>query len=205
MLTTPERMERVLRRKTPEPSVPYALQLWVDKPFEFSLKPSRKSKLGDFRMMPHYPYPLITVNANLNPYRFLMTYVHEVAHWYTVDLYGKNVPPHGKQWKATFQKLMIPILDKTIWPEPILKVLVPHMINPKASSGADARLEMAFKAFDEGKKDVLTVLHIRAGEEFLLRGRRFRKEQNRRSRAICCEVATGKKYLVPLTAEINLP
>lgn len=205
MLTTPERMEMVLRRKTPEASVPYALKLWVDKPFEFSLKPSRKSKLGDFRMMPNYTYPLITVNANLNPYRFLMTYVHEVAHWYTLDLYGRDIPPHGKQWKHTFQKLMIPILDKTIWPEPILKVLVPHMINPKASSGADARLEMAFKAFDEGKKDVLTVLHIRAGEEFMLRGRRFRKEQNRRTRALCCEVATGKKYLVPLTAEINLP
>jgi hypothetical protein len=205
MVTTHERMLMVLRRKVPGAAIDFALQLWVDKPFEFSLKPSRKSKLGDFRLLPDHSYPLITVNANLNPYRFLMTYVHEVAHWYAVDRHGKNIPPHGKQWKDTFQKLMIPVLDTSVWPESLLKVLVPHMINPKASSGADARLEMPFKSFDEGKEGVLNLMQLKAGAEFLLRGRRFRKEQNRRTRALCCEVMTGRKYLVPLAAEIQLP
>lgn len=205
MVTTRERMERVLQHKVPEASIPYGLQLWVDKPFEFSLKPSRKSKLGDFRLLADYPYPLITVNANLNPYRFLMTYVHEVAHWYAHDQFGNRIAPHGQHWKATFQKLMIPLLDQSVWPAPVLKVLVPHMINPKASSGADAKLELAFKAFDEGKKDVLTLMHLKPGEEFLLRGRHFRKEINRRTRALCTEISSGKKYLVPLAAEIKLP
>ena len=48
--------------------------------------------------------------CNLNPYRFLMTLVHEVAHLVAFQKYGRAIKPHGKEWKFTFQTLMLPFI-----------------------------------------------------------------------------------------------
>jgi len=190
-------MRNMLEAKVPEPARAYALQLWTTKPFEMAITAPRKSKYGDFRMREGEAYPLITVNAGLPPYRFLLTYVHEVAHWYTYAGYGKNVAPHGREWKMTFQKLMIPLLHKDIIPHPLLQVLVHHMVSPKASAGGDPRLEQAFRALEQPAASP-SLLELPTGAEFKLNGRLFRKESTRRTRALCCEVKSGKKYLVPL-------
>ena len=55
----------------------------------------------------------ITINNDLNKYRFLITLIHEMAHLVTF----KDMPrskPHGKEWKINFQRLMLPFLHPEI-------------------------------------------------------------------------------------------
>ena len=44
------------------------------------IKSERKTRHGDYRQLPNNRHQ-ITVNSNLNPYRFLITLIHEIAHF----------------------------------------------------------------------------------------------------------------------------
>ena len=50
---------------------------------KFKVVRGRKTKLGDFRYGSDLPKPIITVNGDLNPYAFLITALHEFAHYHT--------------------------------------------------------------------------------------------------------------------------
>ena len=62
------------------------------------VKPARKTRHGDYKLMPDGRHQ-ITINNNLNPYRFLLTLVHEIAHFDAFLNYGRTIKPHGKEWK----------------------------------------------------------------------------------------------------------
>src|ERR1044071_1829719 len=66
----------------------------------------RKSILGDYRHRTHHANHRISVNGNLNPYSFLVTLLHELAHLLTFEQYGNRIPPHGREWKSIFAKLL---------------------------------------------------------------------------------------------------
>ena len=74
------------------------------------VKSERKTRHGDYKRLPNGNHE-ITVNSNLNPHRFLITLVHEIAHFEAFNTYGRWIKPHGKEWKYTFQRLMLPFLN----------------------------------------------------------------------------------------------
>ena len=163
----------------------------------------RKTKHGDYRQLPHGKHQ-ITVNANLNPYRFLITLIHEIAHFEAFDRYGRLIKPHGKEWKTTFQHLMLPFLRPEVFPLELLPLLANHFKNPKASSDTDTRLALALKQFDEGPAKTF-VFEVPLGQSFkLYNGRIFKKGQKRRKRFECLEVKTGKLYLFNPNAEVEI-
>ena len=51
------------------------------------IKKERKTRHGDYRRLPNGKHQ-ITINSNLNPYRFLITLVHEIAHFEAYTTYG---------------------------------------------------------------------------------------------------------------------
>ena len=65
------------------------------------IKKERKTRHGDYRRLPNGKHQ-ITINSNLNAYRFLITLIHEVAHFETYKAYGKMIKPHGLEWKLVF-------------------------------------------------------------------------------------------------------
>ena len=68
----------------------------------------RKSILGDYRHPTgKNPAHRISVNASLNPYSFLITLLHEIAHMLVFIRFKNTVSPHGKEWKAQFQQILI--------------------------------------------------------------------------------------------------
>ena len=73
------------------------------------VKQERKTRHGDYRRLPNGKHQ-ITINSNLNPYRFLITLIHEIAHFETYKSYGKLIKPHGPEWKSVFQHLMLGFL-----------------------------------------------------------------------------------------------
>ena len=85
----------------------------------------RKTKHGDYRKTVSGAHQ-ITINKGSNPYRFLITLIHELAHFVAFQEFGYRIQPHGKEWKMTFQKLMLPLINPTVFPESLLAVLALH-------------------------------------------------------------------------------
>ena len=101
----------------------------------------RLTKHGDFRQLPNGEFQ-ITINNNLNPFQFLLTLIHEIAHHTTFEKYGR-IRPHGKEWKQQFQYLMLPFLNPSIFPNQMLTPLAHYLKSPKASTDSDVKLSLA--------------------------------------------------------------
>ncbi|MDN3493932.1 SprT-like domain-containing protein [Winogradskyella bathintestinalis] len=167
------------------------------------VKNERKTRHGDYREFPNDKHQ-ITINSNLNCYRFLITLIHEIAHFKAYNLYGRSIKPHGKEWKQTFQHLMLPFLRPEIFPSELLPLLAKHFKNPKASSDTDTQLSLALKSYNE-PNDKSYVFEVPLGKEFkLYNGRIFKQGKQRRKRFECMEVKTGKLYLFNPNAEVEL-
>lgn len=146
---------------------------------------------------------MVTVNSDLNAYQFLITYVHEVAHR-VVHRTRLGQKPHGIEWKSCFQKLMLPLLRPEVFPDDILRILAKHMKNPKASSSADFKLLQVLSKYDEVKLSGPTLKEIQLDQEFKFRKRAFRKLQEKRTRALCLELHSQRRYLIPMMAEVEV-
>ena len=196
-------MQELLKHYIPQKAIPLVLELLVNDNLEIKVKNERKTRHGDYRRLKNGKHQ-ITVNSNLNHYRFLMTLIHEVAHFETYKTYGHYIKPHGVEWKRTFQHLMLPFLNPLIFPNHLLSILAKHFKNPKASSDTDLTLSLALKQFDE-PSDQYFVFQVPEGGIFrLYNGRIFRKGIKRRKRFECIEVKSGKLYLFNANAEVEL-
>lgn len=192
---------QIFQKFVPPGAVSYCYHLWLEHSFSLKITRPRSTKLGDYRYTTQGGHQ-ISVNNSLNPYSFLITYLHEVAHLVTFSRYKRKVKPHGTEWKKAFQALMAPMLEKDVFPPELLSPLRQYLHNPKASSCTDPQLMAAIRTFDPRPEGhVLGELH--AGEKFRLSGRIFVKGALRRTRILCEEPATHRKYLVPAQAVVE--
>lgn len=191
-----------LTSHVPAPSIEYCLSLWQRHPFEFKLTKTRQSKVGDFTTR-SFRKPRITLNHDLNPFLFLITYIHEVAHYHVLLKFGHRVEAHGDEWKGTFKDLMEPMLQESVFPAEILHELRSHMANPKASSFADSKLTKILRQYDPEHTQQIALEEVPEGSIFKLNGKYFKKGKIRRTRVLCREVKTKRQYLVPTDALIS--
>lgn len=162
----------------------------------------RKTKHGDFRRYTNGT-SLITVNNTSNPYRFLITLLHELAHFKVSQLYPYKVKPHGLEWKSIYREILIPFLNPDIFPEPICGLLANHMKNPKASTDRDFKLIIALRQFDPSSSKTL-IYQLKDGKYFALENDRvFIKLKKRRILFECREKSTGKIYLFSPQSEVK--
>lgn len=192
----------LLHQHVPLLSVDYCFTLWEIQPFAFKTTKTRQSKVGDFSYRPG-KIQQITINKELHPYLFLTTYIHEVAHFRVHQIYGSRVLGHGKEWKQTFQNLMEPMLKEEIYPLALLNILRKHMVNPKASSFSDSKLTAAFRKYDEKASHAIFLSSLPEGSIFGLQGKWYKKGKINRTRAVCVELKSKRKYLVPLDLEVS--
>jgi hypothetical protein len=196
-------MKETLQKYLPERSVEPILGMIKAYNIQLKIVNQRQSKHGDYRLKPD-GFHQITVNANLNKYRFLITTVHEVAHLLAFKSYGFSIKPHGEEWKNTFQKLMLPFIHPQIFPNDILPELARHFKKPTASSDTDARLSLCLKHYDK-PNDKNYIFEIPVGSIFKIHnGRVFKKGRRIQKRYECQEVNTGKVYVFQPNAEVDL-
>lgn len=161
----------------------------------------RSSKLGDYR----HPTPTsghrISVNGSLNPYAFVITFIHEMAHLTAFEKFKNKVDPHGAEWKQEFKELMRPYLSAEVFPEPLLSVLTHHMRNPKSSTVRDAALMRELRAYDLARETVL-LEELPNDAHFYLQSRKFIKGDQLRKRFRCVECGSGRKFLISPIAEV---
>lgn len=195
--------EQVFQRFVPIEAVPYCNTLYNNLGFEFKVKKSRQTKLGDYRYDRKTGKHTITINNDLNPYSFLITYLHEVAHLVTFNEHGHRVQPHGVEWKDNFIKTLQPTLNETTFPKEVLNILKKHLNSPKASSCSDPVLYQILKKYDLNSDDIF--LHeVPKGATFLFNEKAYIKQETRRTRVLCTEKATGKKYLISKVAAVKM-
>jgi hypothetical protein len=165
----------------------------------------RKSILGDYRHRHGSQTHRISVNGNLNPYAFLITLLHELAHLLTFEKWGNRVAAHGKEWKSVFGQLLAQFVEHDVFPADIKTVLLQSLHNPAASSCADEALLRTLKSYDPKHGNSHFVESLPEGAFFRTHdGRVFQKGEKMRKRFRCVEVATKKVYLFSPVYEVEI-
>lgn len=164
----------------------------------------RKSILGDYRHRTQRDNHRISVNGNLNPWSFLITLLHELAHLLTFEQYGNQVMAHGREWKIIYGQLLDQFLQQHIFPDDIKKELLQSLRNPAASSCAEEGLLRVLRRYDVKQNPHRLVEELSPNALFRTSdGRVFQKGQKLRKRFKCEEVKTGKVYLFSPVYEVE--
>ena len=187
----------------PPASFDQVTQLLIHDNLVVKIKRERKTRHGDYRRLPNGTHQ-ITINSNLNIYRFLITLIHEIAHFEAYKTYGKMIKPHGLEWKSIFQHLMLPFIRPEVFPNDVLPLLAMHFKNPKASSDSDPVLALKLKQYDAPNGKTF-IFEVPEGATFrLYNGKMFRKGPKRRTRFECTELSSGRLYVFNPNAEVEL-
>lgn len=185
-------------------SLPMVYDMVKDYHVAFQIKRDRVTKNGDYRspLRPNSQHK-ITINGGLNVHSFLLTLVHEIAHLHTFSTYGRKVKPHGQEWKNVFRQLAAPLLASGVWPTDVHEALKKYFKNPKASSAGDANLLKVLSRYDL-TTDVF-LLDLSDNAIFSLETaphRKFIRKEKRRSRFLCEEIASKKKFAIHGMAKV---
>jgi len=194
-----DKYHQILEGYVPKNAIHGIVTLLEKHPINIKITRERYTKQGDFRILKN-GQAQISINHNLNPYQFLLTFIHEMAHWLTYLKY-KRVKPHGNEWKQEFKYLMLPFLNKTIFPNELLPYLAKYLINPKAATGSDVQLSIALKKYDAPSTGI-SLFELEIGNHFVLRDKVFVLGDKRRTRYECLEKRTKRKYLIHQNAEV---
>ena len=169
----------------------------------FRIAKPRKTKLGDYRPAMRGQPHRISVNADLNPYAFLLTTLHEFAHLDTWEVYRQKVKPHGIEWKRAFQSQLQPYFDRQVFPESLETAIRRYIANPAASSCSDHSLSAALSEFDEHQS--LTLREVPEGTRFRIHNNMvFEKGPLLRKRYKCLCITNKRQYYVSAAATITL-
>ena len=186
----------------PVPSHSYVKELLKHLPLLFRLTQKRLSKHGDYRRRLDGVHE-ISLNVTENPYRFLITLIHEIAHYIAFEKYGFRIKPHGNEWKSTYKQLMFPLLHPLVFPEDLLSKLALHFKNPKAATDTDFELVRVLNRYDSDPEKTY-IFELTEGDAFVLEnGKKFIRGPKRRKRFECVEISTSKHYLVSPHAVIK--
>ena len=187
--------------KIPLASVDYVKSLIYSENVVIKLKKTRKTKHGDFSVNKN-GLKLITINESLNKYRFLITLIHEISHYFTFKNYGICIKPHGVEWKNTFRNLLLPVINSDVFPNDVLKTLAAYTKNPKASTDTDLNLSLTLNKYNTNQFEYVSSL---------TNGTVFKASNDRtyimikklRKRYECMDVLTKKLYLFSPNVSIN--
>lgn len=190
----------------PEGTFPFVAPYFSQHKVQLTVKQERKNVLGDYiNPTPKTPYHRISINGNLNPYSFLVTLLHELAHLTTYIKYKHSVSAHGSEWKNEFKIILTPFIQHALLPEDIHHALLQYMHNVKATTCGDALLYKTLARYNPRAHRISFVDEIPEGHYFKTpkTGKVYIKGAKRRTRYLCTEVSTQTVYLFPGIYEVE--
>lgn len=195
-------LQEGLKPYLPENSLDLVLDWIGNRPIHLKVTRGRTSKLGDFRPPVKDRINKITVNGNLNPYEFLITLTHELAHMVVWEKFGRKVSPHGTAWKSHYAGMLSQLLERRIFPPEIRQIIVKQVMNPKATSKCDTLLVRALQPHNE-KQHGIFLEDLPTDSIFRMEnGRKFRKKEKLRKWYRCISLDNGKNYRISPVARV---
>jgi hypothetical protein len=195
-------VQEIFAKHIPLSALEYAVELYRLGNFKLKITKDRQTKLGDYSFDPISNKHTITVNNGLNPYSFLITYVHEVAHLVATIRHGTHIKPHGEEWQSAYKEVLFPILKPSVFPEVLLVALYKHLHRPKASSCADITLQKVLHQFDPDASHLVFVEDLKPNDRFQHKGAIYKVEKIIKTRLMCVEEISKKKYLFPKAMKV---
>lgn len=204
--TTNELFRKNISPHIPDAAIDEIQEYFLSKnDLSFRISNSRKTKLGDFRYDYQTKLCAISVNKDLNPYAFLITLLHEMAHYECWKAHKRKVKPHGEEWKHFYRLLAIPFLREDIFPKEIIATFTDYLQNPSASTCGDIELMKKLKLHNENDNPNKVMLeNIAPKQAFLISNKTMVKVEKKRKRYLCKDINSGKMYLVSSIAEVEL-
>ena len=196
----------LLLKYIPENAVDDVLKLiYEHKNLSLKITKERKRKLGDYKQINKFQHR-ITVNYNLNQYQFLLTLLHEIAHYLAFKQYGRKIKPHGTAWKQIFGDLLLQFVKPDIFPQELVPLLLNYAKNPKASTAGDGDLYVKLSKYNENNNpNVKFIFELDKGTVFALsNGEVFQLQEKRRTRYKCVNLHNKKNYLIHQNAEVTI-
>ena len=177
----------------PNTSVPF-ISKWLENQPKIGLSASkpRKTKLGDYRFVRSSYNHAITVNNNLSEEAFFLTLTHEIAHFLAYQRYGFRISPHGKEWKKTFQELIVESLE--CYSNSLKPILVNHAKNPMSNALSDKILYQFL--YQDTNIELIPLKESISHLGFKVNNRQFIKIKKRKIRYLCEDLANKKQYLI---------
>jgi SprT protein len=186
----------VLKKYLPAGAVDMVYNSIRSHKLQLRISRQRHTKLGDFRPGINGRPHRISLNHDLNPYNFLIVFVHELAHLHVFNQFGNRVMPHGKEWKITFRELMKPYFEQQIFPEDIGLALKKYLHNAKAANGSDLELSRVLSLYDSHAEKGTKLETLPEGALFRIpAGRVFKKMERMRKRYKCLCLDNNRLYL----------
>lgn len=193
-------LDSLLSSRLPPGVTGYVHELLERQPVRLSIVRPRRSKLGDHRP-PQRGVSIhrITVNDGLNPYSFLTTLLHEVAHAATWERHRgrRRVRPHGAEWQMEYGAILEPVVGRGLLPTIVEAALVRSLHAPAAATCSDRGLVLALAQFDAPRPGHVRVEDLPEQSVFRCpNGIVFRAGRRLRTRRQCFELRTGREYRV---------
>ncbi|MBT8402162.1 MAG: SprT-like domain-containing protein [Rhodothermia bacterium] len=186
----------------PPRSRPFVARILTESPTEVFPVEARESKHGDFMAIRGRPFGQITVNVCGNPYQFLLTLLHEIAHARVHATHRRYVQPHGAHWKEEFAGLLDRLVRTDVLPADLRRVFRIHSENPKSTADYDTELQLALRRYDTLDRRML-VADLRDGDLFSLDGKTVLRKGELIRRRIRCVATNGHIYSVLPTARVR--
>ena len=228
-MTTEEKYRRILSNHLPPQAVDMVYNYLNQHKVHFHITRGRASKLGDYRYS-HNPlkpgevpegrravsYHEISINGDLNPYMFMMVFLHEAAHLETHLKYEKtrlSPSPHGHEWQSEYAALLN--VHAALFPPEVQPLLKKYTRRIPLNRSLLRQIEEQLHHYDP---DYSAEQHITldrllaerpdpAGIRFRLKSKPdilFEPLERRRTRWLCLDTTTGRCYTVAATAEITI-
>ena len=198
VLTTQASPTDILGRYLPPQAVAWVHQYLDSHGVHFRVARHRDTRLGDYRRpQPRRPYHAISINGDLPPYLFLWVFLHEAAHLEN-HLHHPHSQPHGPEWQAEYALLLRQHID--LFPTEIVPLIERYthrlpLHNPTC------------RQTDSAAPPSPTLNDLQPGQHFALKQsprRRFQALEKRRTRWICLDLDSVRKYLVDGSAEVAI-
>jgi len=190
----------VVRPHLPAAAVGHVADLLAGLGAEVRIAAPRRTKLGDHRPPGRgVPGHRISVNGDLNPYAFLTTLLHEIAHaaaWERMRSPWRQ-RPHGPAWQRAFADVLRPLLASDLLPDDVARALTARLERPAAATCSDRGLLLALARYDAPRPGRIRVEDLAAGTLFRSDdGLVFRAAGLLRTRRRCFTWPGGREYRV---------
>lgn len=201
---TGEDVRRILHKYLPEAAIEICFNWIQHYRIRVRITHKRENILGNYRPPHDGNNHTITINHDLNPYAFLITFTHEVAHLVCFTKHGPFVEPHGEEWKTEYRNLLAGLIHRNIFPEDIHAAVLRCLKNPPATGCGDIQLAKTLSKYNTVNDGYVHLDELPYGSTFRIRnGRTFIKGEKLRTNFICYEVPDSIKYFLHPLMEVE--